>query len=193
MPAMTVRIRPAQAFDAAFAAPLLQETIGQIGHALTGTHTDADAAHVLAAFFAQRGHRLSYTHVLVAEVQGRPVGLAAAYPGDLSAALDDPWRAHRRSLGLSPDVESEGQPGELYLDTLAVSGAARGQGVGGALLGAVVERAARLGFPRVGLWIGAGNPAARLYARHGFVAGSTRTLAGEPYTHMARPVAPPHR
>lgn len=181
-----VTLRPAQAFDAAFAAPLIQETIGKIGMELTGTRTDADAAHVLAEFFPLRGHRLSFTHTLLAERAGRPLGLAVAYPGDLAHALDEPFRVRRVSLGLPPGLESEGQPGELYLDTLAVTVEARGQGVGGLLLEAVTRRAAQLGLARVGLLVEDGNPAARLYARHGFQAVGRREVAGGIYAHLTR-------
>lgn len=180
----SLTIRPAQVFDAAFAAPLIQDTIGKIGLHLTGTRNDTDAAHVIAEFFVLRGNRLSFTHTLVAEREGRPLGLAVAYPGDLAYALDEPFRAHRSSLGLTPDVDSEGTPGELYLDTLAVTGAARGQGLGGRLLDAVAERASAAGLRRVGLLVEDGNPAARLYARQGFRVTDWRELAGSRYAHM---------
>lgn len=180
----SLTIRPAQVFDAAFAAPLIQDTIGKIGLHLTGTRNDTDAAHVIAEFFVLRGNRLSFTHTLVAEREGRPLGLAVAYPGDLAYALDEPFRAHRGSLGLTPDVDSEGTPGELYLDTLAVTEAARGQGLGGQLLDAGAERARAAGLRRVGLLVEDGNPAARLYARHGFRVMDWRELAGSRYAHM---------
>lgn len=180
----SLTIRPAQVFDAAFAAPLIQDTIGKIGLELTGTRDDTDAAHVIAEFFALRGNRLSFTHTLIAEREGRPLGLAVAYPGDLAHALDEPFRAHRDSLGLPPGVDSEGVPGELYLDTLAVTEAARGQGLGGQLLEAAAERARATGLPRVGLLVEDGNPAARLYARQGFRVTGWRDLAGSRYAHM---------
>ena len=126
---MTVRIRPAQLFDAGFAAPLIQSTIGAIGRALTGTVTDEDAAHVLAEFFPLRGHRLSFTHTLIAEVGGQPAGLLVAYPGEFAADLDEPFRHHLRTIGQPGVTEPEGQAGELYVDTLAVSPEQRGQGV----------------------------------------------------------------
>ena len=180
-----LHIRPAQTFDAAFAAPLIQAAIGPVGWALTGTRSDEDAAHVIAEFFPLRGQRLSFLHTLIAELGGQPVGLAVVYPGEFAHALDEPVRAHRRSLGLSPEVESEAQAGELYLDTLAVTPAARGQGVGGALLERCAARARDLGLPLT-LLVEEGHPARRLYERSGFVPAGTREIAGQRYTRMER-------
>ena len=180
---MSLHIRPAQPSDAGFAAPLVSATIGAIGHVLTGTDNDDDAAQVIGQFFGQRGNRLSFTHTLLAEVSGRPVGLAVLYPGELARALDDPFRAHRRMLGLSPEVVSEGQPGELYLDTLALVPAARGQGYGAALLQACAARARACGLP-LALLVEDGNPAERLYRRQGFRPVGRMEVAGHGYTRM---------
>lgn len=188
---MTVRIRPAQLFDAGFAAPLIQSTIGAIGRALTGTTTDEDATHVVAEFFPLRGHRLSFTHTLIAEVRGQPAGLLVAYPGEFAEALDEPFRDHLRALGQPATTEPEGQPGELYLDTLAVSPGWRGQGVGGGLLQAAAARAQGLGLSRLGLLCEADNPAMRLYARHGFQAAGERTVCGVNFHYMIRELTLP--
>ena len=182
---MTLNIRPAQTFDADFAAPLIAQTIGAVGWHLTGTDNDNDAAHVLGQFFVLRGNRHSFIHTLIAEENGRPVGVAVLYPGELSSALDDPFRAHRRMLGLSPDVTSEGQAGELYLDTLALVPEVRGRGYGGQMLDACARRAADMGLP-LALVVEDGNPASRLYARSGFHPAERLELAGHWYTRMLR-------
>lgn len=184
-PSASLQIRPAQTFDAAFAAPLIQEAMGPVGWQLTGTTNDEDAAHVIAEFFPLRGHRLSFIHVSIAELGGQPLGLAVLYPGEFAHALDEPFRAHRRSLGLFPEIESEAQAGELYLDTLVVTPAARGQGVGAALLERCAAQARELGLPLT-LLVEEGRPARRLYERSGFVAVGERELAGQRYTRMER-------
>ncbi|MFC9971992.1 GNAT family N-acetyltransferase [Spirillospora sp. NPDC127200] len=64
--------------------------------------------------------------------------------------------------------------GALMLDTLAVSPAARGRGVGTALLNAVVAEARARGLREVHLDVVDTNPRARaLYERFGFVAAGT--------------------
>lgn len=180
------RVRPARPGDAAFAAPLLQEAIGAVGHVLTGTDNDLGSAAVLGEFFGQPGNRVSFVHTLIAQGAAGPLGLAVAYPGAEAAALDGPLRARLRARGLAADFPGEGTPGELYLDTLAVSAAARGQGVGGLLLDACARRARTLGLARMGLLVERDNPAARLYARHGFAPVGTRELAGGEYLHLVR-------
>ncbi|MBZ9712682.1 GNAT family N-acetyltransferase [Deinococcus multiflagellatus] len=191
MPSSPPMVRPATPDDAAFAAPLIQATIGRIGWALTGTQSDESAARVIQAHWAQPGHRLSLERVRVLERAGEPLGLSVAYPGANAWALDEPWRARLQALGQPDDIESEGTPGELYLDTLAVVPAARGQGLGAHLLAHTAHWAAGLGLPRVGLLVEADNPAARLYARAGFRPVGTRQLAGGTYTHLVRPVSAP--
>lgn len=182
-----VLIRPAHPFDAAFAVPLIQATIGPIGQALTGASASVEAERAMLGFYPLRGNRLSFEHQLIAQAPtGEALGLLLAYPGALAGALDDPFRERLRALGLPGHVESEGTPGELYVDTLAVTEAARGRGIGGRLLDAAADRAAVLGLNRVGLLVEDGNPAARLYDRQGFRPAGTRRLAGGTYTHLVR-------
>lgn len=180
---MNFTLRAAQLFDAEFAAPLIQQTIGAIGLALTGTTNDTDAAHVIAEFFKQRGNRLSFTNVMIAELGGRPVGLAVLYAGELSQALDDPFREHLKLLGRTTQISSEGRTGELYLDTLALISDVRGQGLGGKMLAACAQKAAAQGLV-LALLVEEGNPARRLYERSGFSPVGHEELAGHHYTRM---------
>lgn len=182
-----VQLRPAHPFDAAVAVPLIQGAIGRIGHALTGVTDDVAAERTLLGFYPLRGNRLSFEHQLIAQSpMGEPVGLILMYPGELGEVLDEPFRERLRALGLPDRIESGGTPGELYVDTLAVTEAARGQGLGARLLDAAAGRAAVLGLHRVGLLVEDGNPAARLYARQGFRPAGTRALAGGTFTHLVR-------
>ena len=64
-------------------------------------------------------------------------------------------------------ARSTGQEAELLL--LATSPRARGRGVGGALLRAVVAEAAGRGVKDLHLEVRAGNEAIRLYSREGFI------------------------
>lgn len=123
-----VHIRPARPFDAAFAVPLVQATVGRIGLALTGAASDTEAARVLLGFFPLAGNRLSHRNTLIAEGPGGPLGLAVAYPGSEAEALDAPFHERLRALGLPDRIDPEATPGELYLDTLAVAQGARGRG-----------------------------------------------------------------
>ncbi|WP_229753072.1 GNAT family N-acetyltransferase [Deinococcus aerophilus] len=184
-----VTVRSARPTDAAFAAPLIQATIGPVGLALTGAASDGEAEHILRGFFARSVHRLSFENTWIAECAGEALGVLVAYAGSDAPALDAAYRERRRSLGLPADVASEGQPGEWYVDTLAVSEAARGQGIGARLLHEAAAQARERGLGRLGLLVEQGSRAAALYRREGFRVAGERTLGGHRYRHMVRPVS----
>ena len=65
--------------------------------------------------------------------------------------------------------------GELEILNIAVTQELRGRGLGGQLLGHVLQRTDKMGMNQGFLEVRAGNvPARRLYARHGFVTVGTR-------------------
>jgi ribosomal protein S18 acetylase RimI-like enzyme len=183
-----VTVRSARPTDAAFAVPLIQTTIGPVGRALTGAASDHEAGRVLLGCFARSGHRLSFENTWIAERAGQALGVLVAYAGSDAPALDAAYRARRRSLGLSADVASEGRPGEWYVDTLAVSEPARGQGIGARLLHEAAAQARERGLDRMGLLVEEGSRAAALYRREGFRVAGERTLGEHRYRHMVRPL-----
>ena len=87
---------------------------------------------------------------VIAEVAGRPVGAA--------------WYRLFSREGPGHGFVDEAVP-EL---SIAVAPEARGQGIGTALLRALVEQAGRDGFAALSLSVEEDNAAARLYAREGF-------------------------
>ncbi len=96
------------------------------------------------------------------------------------------WRAPLLSL-----LERPVEPGVLRMDGICVAPAARGRGVGTALLGAIKIEARRQGLPAIRLDVIDTNPRARaLYERQGFVVqghediGSLRHLFG--FRHSTR-------
>lgn len=69
----------------------------------------------------------------------------------------------------------EAEPGTTELISMWVSPAARGHGIGRALVEAVIGRARARGMSRVHLWVAEGNGNARaLYERCGFVSTGER-------------------
>lgn len=78
-----------------------------------------------------------------------------------------------RMAGLAA-LERAERPGELLMDGIAVSAAARGQGIGTRLLQAIADHARATGKSTVRLDVIDTNPdARRLYERYGFEAGPT--------------------
>lgn len=118
---------------------------------------------------------------------GRPPEMAAIY-GRLGAL----WR-----MALLRLLPQEADPALFRVDGLAVGESRRGEGVGGALIAALCEEAARRGYREIRLDVADANPRARaLYERQGFVAcgrdrlGPLRLLFGfASSTRMVRQLA----
>ncbi len=109
---------------------------------------------------------------------GFKTGEGAFVGGTLSGMTDVYGRFGGLWRGVWLDLrERKTEPGSLLMDGIFVSEAARGQGVGTALLQAIVEKAAEDGLDRVRLDVIDRNVRARsLYERMGFTAVSeTRT------------------
>lgn len=115
-----------------------------------------------------------------------------------AAALDRPafaayGIAGRDGLAAYMTVHVVGD--ELEIINIAVAPQWRGRGLGGRLLGYVLQGADKMGINRGYLEVRAGNvPARRLYARHGFVVVGTRKRyyadTGEDALVMARSTGP---
>lgn len=110
------------------------------------------------------------------------------------------WSAWWRLLLLAP-LDRRARPGELLLDGICVDPAARGLGIGTALLDAATELARARGATSVRLSVVDSNPRARaLYERLGFAptrtgsSGPLRALYGfRAATEMVRAVLPAGR
>lgn len=123
--------------------------------------------------------------VVALDADGRLVGLAGFHLGDgsfVGGAAEDLRRAYGifGALWRGPLLslfEREAAAEELLVDGVVVAPAARGRGVGGALIEAVAALARREGLERVRLEVVDSNPRARaLYARRGFETMAVRRL-----------------
>jgi GNAT superfamily N-acetyltransferase len=114
------------------------------------------------------------THAYLAEFVegwGRPGDLGViAIDSVTDCALGAAWLRQLSGPEKHYTAVAEGVP-EL---AIAVTPAAIGQGIGGALLGALLNLA-RGRYSAVALSVRANNPARRLYERHGFVVVDTIT------------------
>jgi ribosomal protein S18 acetylase RimI-like enzyme len=121
------------------------------------TSPEAAKTHpYLAEFVAGWGQPGDLGTIAIGSADGRALG--AAWLRRLSGP-------EKRYAAVADDVP------EL---AIAVVPAAIGQGIGGALLGALLAQA-RDQYPAVALSVRASNPARRLYERHGFVVVDTIT------------------
>lgn len=84
----------------------------------------------------------SAPNTTLALVEGQPVGMVTAYDG----RYYHPWRERtmalvKQHLGIEfPGMEDEAQPGEYYIDSLAVLPSYRGRGIGRALLQRAIDQ-----------------------------------------------------
>ncbi|WP_235945950.1 GNAT family N-acetyltransferase [Saccharibacillus alkalitolerans] len=185
------RIRPAEPADAYPVSLLMYEAIGDIAHTIAGTTDLPDTLAALEELFRQPGCRLSFSNAIVCEDQeGGIAGFALGYAGDDAEALDEPLLRRLREQGLPTDgLVPEARPGEYYLDSLAVSGAYRGAGIGTTLIEAFERRAAELGWRKAMLVVDRANPKARaLYERLGYREDGSVELSGHLYDRMIKPV-----
>lgn len=113
----------------------------------------------------------THAHSRIATVDGHAAGSLLAYPGDI-------YRERRRStferlwpqlLDLELRSEQETDPGEFYLDSMAVRPEHRQRGIAQQLIADGIARGHALGFERIALVADASMPQLlRYYASLGF-------------------------
>ncbi len=148
----------------------------------------SDVRRLFSNLAAREDSQYSYLNTLKAvDDDGKPMGFVVAYDG---ARLNDLRKAFfeeaREVLGrdMEGQVADECEPGEYYLDSLAVFPLYRGRGVAHALISAMAERAAETG-KRLGLLCDKHNVKARsLYDSVGFRPVGETPFAGEMMDHL---------
>jgi ribosomal protein S18 acetylase RimI-like enzyme len=174
-----ITLRPATPADAAQAAPLIYGAGPALYDRLFGP-TDAEAIAFFETLFALPGSIFSFENAVVAERNGRVVGLAhAVQAAQYHRGNALPRQMLRRGLlfllRLLPVVFALSRstkpppPDALYLGLLSVAPDLRGAGIGTQLLEDVHRRAAEAKCACVCLHAELGNTGARrLYERQGY-------------------------
>ena len=151
---------------------------------LDGLVPGVSARNMIRYAVSDESTLFSYTNGLLAEQGDEVLGLALCYPGD---EFGLPWIVRnvipRRRLDRVRALLEADVRGTLYLNSLAVTEAARGGGVGRLLLGCVGELTEELAFDTVTLHVWADNePAIGLYRSTGFEI--VETIAIEPHERL---------
>lgn len=194
-----ISLRPAVPTDAEFLAWALNEASGQFFRVLLGKRFMRPLAKVIA----QPTHDFSYQHFVIAERDGLGVGTCMGHPfgtpsgvGDLAraAGLRSVRAAWVAVLGW-PVVAalSAHEPGQWYLEALAVHPDYRDVGVGTVLVADAFERARRDGCTELALDADSHNTRAiALYERLGLSVVKTSRqaslLGGVRIKRMVAPV-----
>lgn len=146
-----------------------------------------DFLRMMSALVRREDSQYSYRNTLVAVDNGRVVGIAVSYDGgrlhQLRQAFIDEAKHH---LGKNHSgMDDETQPGELYLDSLAVLPEYRRQGIAKRLLQATKTKADQMHLPCVGLLVDKGNPVGEsLYVSVGFQYVNDSHWGGHPMKHL---------
>ena len=185
---MDILIRQATPEDAAHIAPLIYDAIGDIAIRLTGENEEAKIISTLAQLVTRENNRHSYLYTYIAENAENLLGIAVLYDGKQGKQLDA-WLQNflNNKLGESPTIDVEAHDDEFYIDTVCVTAAARGQGIGTKLLQFAEQLAVEKNYDKISLNVELQKEQARkLYERLGYEISEPWILIGEPFHHMVK-------
>lgn len=184
-----ITYRPARPEEAAEIAELIMQAMNyECCQNFAGPdHTVDDFREVMTRLVARRETQYSFENTLVAVAEdGRVAGCCVAYDGAQLIGLRRAFIEEAlQSFGIDySGMDEETQAGELYIDSLAVAGEFRGQGIASELLRQTIRRAGELGLP-AGLLVDKANPKAeQLYRRLGFEYQNDATWGGHAMRHL---------
>ena len=184
-----IEIRPSVPTDASALAELIIEAMTPCccAYFYGEQHTLEEFQRFLVSLIQRTDTQYSYQNALVAVVGDAVVGAAVSYDGALLRQLREPFIKGVKAQFDNDlrGMRDETGPGELYLDSFAVSPAYRHKGIGSQLLKATVEKAGLIGIENVGLLVDDENPTAlRLYLNAGFHFVDTSSWGGHSMKHL---------
>lgn len=150
-----------------------------------------EVARLFAKACQDETYRCSYTRGIGVELDGELAGVALGYPDSDFPIIDLPFKKVLKEAGYDENwTLFEGEevlPNEWYLDSLAVSPAFQGQGVGTQLLNALPELALANQRTTLGLCVDKTNPKAKkLYEKIGFSYVLDQEISGHTYEHLQK-------
>lgn len=185
-----ITIREAQQDDAGQIAPLIGLIFDEMQLEELEDVPEPDLEQVITMAYRTHSYLSGDATTVVAEADGQVVGVAFGYPGENEARVDE---VLKRLSDKSPafdkpfEAESETSRGEWYLDSIAVSPAYQGHGIGKQLLAALPKFASQDHQPVMGLIVDYENPdAMALYQRVGFQTVGTKVVGDHRYYHMQK-------
>jgi ribosomal protein S18 acetylase RimI-like enzyme len=178
-------IRPATPQDARAVAPLLILAMGHIAGIFGRSANYTDAIPFFERFFEAGHNQYGYDNTLVFEDENGVIGSITGYDGALLHQLRKPVLDLLREVQPDFNPSDETEAGEYYIDCVNVHPDHQGKGIGKKLIKAFCEKAASLGYGRVGLIVDQVNPAAkRFYENLGFRIVGEKDFMGHQYHHM---------
>lgn len=181
-----IHIRKAQPQDTQAIAGLMYLAMPEIVALFVGSNDKDQGISFLAHHIASPGNQYALENIIVAVEDNVVLGQICCYDGALLQTLRQPILAKLEKTQrekISLDLET--QPGEIYIDTLAVAETARGRGIAKLLLLYVIDLYVKQQHHTLGLLVDKENPMAKsLYIRMGFQLKMTRTVFGKEMDHL---------
>jgi len=181
-------IRQATPADATTISHLIVLAMGPLAAKFANSDDAAKPLELFERFAKLTGNQYSYANILVWDEHGEAVGMIMAYDGAKLDELRRPFLNYTRTnLGFTGTPEDETQPGEYYIDCLAVLPGHQGKGIAKKLITALFDRAKELGHSTIGLLVDKGNhKAKKLYTDLGFVEQGEKQLLGGTHYHLQK-------
>lgn len=183
-------LRPARIDDAAQVARMIMMAMtDECCQYFCGPNHTLDDFHRLMTKLVERTDtQYSYLNTVCAEddATGTACGVCTTYEGSKLALLRQPfWDEALAEWGMDhSNMTDETQPGELYLDTLAVLPDYRGRGIAKSLIRTAKEKAKGMNLP-LGLLVDYDNPKAEtLYTSMGFRHVDDNVWGGHQMKHL---------
>lgn len=193
-------IRKAKPNDAEQVATLLSTAIDELSSSLTEFKDKAQIVTLLMQFFKMKRNRFSYQYIDVAKIDNNIVGMVLSFPAEwidrLSIPIEEKLPSNCLTNGelhgskeiplISP---IEGEEGEYYIDSIAVSPKYRRQGIGRDLLEVARLKGITYRMDTSSLIVNTHNHKARkLYQRVGYKPIDTFDFSGMEYIKMTKSI-----
>lgn len=179
-------IRQSRKDESAQIAQLMLLAMEEIVYAFLGNRNIDDASHFMHLLVQQEGNQYSFENTWVAEEDSQVVGSITVYDGTKLQQLRQPvlcLLSENYNRKICPENETE--PGEFYIDTIAVHPDHQGKGLGTMLLRFVIDHFVYQKGKTLGLLVDIQNPKAKnLYLQLGFEKVGEKQLMGHPYEHL---------
>jgi len=179
-------IRKARQNESPQIAQLMLLAMEEIIYAFLGNQNPEEALEFMHLLVRQEGNQYSFENTWIAEEDNQVVGSITVYDGAKLQQLRQPVLSllvEKYQRVVSPEKETE--PGEFYIDTIAVHPKYQGKGLGTMLLKFVIDQFVYQEGKTLGLLVAIENPKAKnLYLQLGFEKVGEKHLMGHPYEHL---------
>lgn len=179
-------IRKAKPEESSVIAQYLLLAMEDIAFKFIGENSTEKAVNWLSSLISKTSNQYSFENCFVAEADNQIIAVALVYNGGHLKQLREPvaksvnWMFNRDF-----DVEDETEPGEYYIDCVAVSPARQGQGIGSKMFKFLIDEYVYKQGETLGLLVDKQNPGAKkLYLKLGFKFVNEKSFAGKQMEHL---------